>query len=334
MRGRPIWVAAVVVLLVGSCGGGDDAEVDSTSPPATAAPAPTDSGPTDPGATDPVMTEPEPTEPPPATEPPATSGQPATTAQPTSTAATTTPAAGEGAAAVVCTPVSVATGDTTIEGERCDPGGSDPAPRPAAIVLNGCGGYTSDTEITGATVRALAERGVIALRVDYLDAEPAPPDAYCDAGQVFGAVQPLLTAIVDSVATLRADPAVDPARVGAASYSLGAVAVMAAEVGGGGLVEVAPLGLSAAALLSYPDQLPTIPLSAREGLLPPLFLMTGADDTIAPPAGAQALADAAVEGGVPVELVIVADQGHPWRGDAAVTAAAALADFLAVELGA
>ena len=239
---------------------------------------------------------------------------------------TTTP--DPSAASVGCEAVTVGTGETTIPGERCASDASV-SPRPAAIVLNGCGGYESDTEITAALVRALAERGVIALRIDYLAAEPAPPDTYCEAGPVIGAAQPLLQAIVDGVATLRADPSVDPDRIGTAAYSLGALAAMAAEIGGGGLTTVEPIGLSVAALLSYPDQLPTVPAAARAGQLPPLLLMTGEDDTTAPPSNANALADAATEGGTPVDVILVPGQEHPWRGEAALTAAAVIADYVA-----
>jgi dienelactone hydrolase len=246
---------------------------------------------------------------------------------------TMTPTPDTSAASVGCEAVTVGTGETTIPGERC---ASDElvSPRPAVIVLNGCGGYESDTEITAALVRALAERGVVALRIDYLAAEPAPPDTYCEAGPVIGAAQPLLQAVVDGVATLRADPSVDPDRIGTAAYSLGAVAAMAAEIGGGGLTTVEPIGLSVAALLSYPDQLPTVPAAARAGQLPPLLLMTGEDDTTAPPSDANALADAATEGGTPVDVILVPGQEHPWRGEAALTAAAVIADYVATQLDA
>ena len=212
------------------------------------------------------------------------------------------------------------------------PDASFTLPRPAALVLNGCGGYESDTEITGATVRALADRGVIALRIDYLAAEPAPPDTYCNPVAVIGAVQPLLQAIVDGIAELRANPSVDPERIGTASYSLGALAVMGAELGGAGLTTVVPIGLTAAALLSYPNALPAVIDAASAGDVPPLFLMTGQDDTTAPPDGARALADAATAGGVAAQVVIVPAQGHPWREDAAIAAAGAMADYLAARL--
>ncbi len=315
-------VIAVAALMLGACGGGDDVAVDTSTPPETMTPV------ASPGQTTATT---------PATESPTTFENSTTTQMSTTTVAPTTasaPSTPPASVDVSCSPLVVSTGETTILGELCTSDGSFTAPRPAAIVLNGCGGYESDDEITSATVRALAERGVIALRIDYLAAEPAPPDTYCEAAAVIGAVQPLLQAIVDGVAVLRSNPSVDPARVGTAAYSLGALAAMGAELGGAGLTTVTPPEFSAAALLSYPDLLPTISAAAREGRLPPLFLMTGENDTVAPSAGAQALADAATEGGIPVELVIVPDQDHPWRGEAALKAAAAMADHLAGQLGA
>jgi len=324
MISRSLRVLTLTALFLGSCGSDDDNTVDTEAPPGTTAPIIADSSTTEATTTEPPTTLKSPT----TTEPLPVTETPASTVAETTTAPTGVPAE------VVCTPVTVDTGDTTISGERCDPALSHPPLRPAVVVLNGCGGYESDSEITGATVRALAERGVVALRIDYLAAEPAPPDTYCEAGPVVGAVQSLLQAIVDGVATLRADPAVDPDRIGAAAYSLGALAVMGAELGGAGLTSVTRLELTTAALLSYPGQLPSIPAAARDGRLPPLFLMTGENDTVAPPAGARALADAATEGGIPVELVIVPGQDHPWQGEAALTAAAAIGDHLAGQLGA
>jgi dienelactone hydrolase len=233
---------------------------------------------------------------------------------------------------VECVPVRIETGSATIEGERCDPVGSPDASFPAALVLSGCGGYESDADLTSSTVRALAERGVVGMRVDWLGAEPAPPDTYCEAGAVIGAANPLLQGVVDAVAHLRADPSIDPDRVGTAAYSLGAIAVMAAEFGGAGLTEVAPLELRAAALLSYPNQLPTISALAAERGVPPLFLMTGSEDVTAPPRDSRILARAAREGGSTAEVVVVEGQDHPWRGDAAVRAGDVLADFLAATL--
>ncbi|MDH3753175.1 MAG: dienelactone hydrolase family protein [Acidimicrobiia bacterium] len=304
------WPCIVVLtaLLIGACGnGGDGTDTATNVAPATES------------TTAPTAVPPTPA-PPPATPTPA----PSPTPEPTTSA-------GE---KVACTSAPIESGAVTLSGERCAPGATDVGPRPAVVVLNGCGGYEADSDITAAIVRALAERGVIGLRIDYLAAEPAPADTYCDAGAVIGAAQPLLQAVVDGVVHLRADPDVDPERIGAAGYSLGALAAMAAQLGGAGLTTVTPLDLTAVALLSYPDQLPTVSIAAGEGRVPPLFLMTGEDDSTAPPEDAQALVDAATVGGVPTELLLVPGQDHPWRGDAATSAGAVIADYLARQLGA
>ncbi|MGI9643885.1 MAG: dienelactone hydrolase family protein [Ilumatobacteraceae bacterium] len=319
MSSRSIPAVVLAAVLVASCG--DDDGVSDTVPAVSEA----------------VTTAAPPTEAPPASEAPPPSATLTTsevsTTEPPPTTGATTEAPSDAAGEVVCSPVTIETSGVTVTAERCEPVPGDAAPRPAAIVLNGCGGYEADSEITAATVRALAERGVVALRLDWLAAEPAPPGTYCEAGSVIAAVQPLLQAVVDGTANLRADPTTDPERIGTASYSLGALGVMAADLGGAGLTTVTPLQLTAAALLSYPDQLPTIPAAARDGLLPPLYLMTGEDDAVAPSAGAQALADAAIEGGTPVEVVLVPGQDHPWRGEAAIAAATAMAEFLSAALG-
>lgn len=309
-------VATGGVLLIAACGGdGDTTDTGGQSA-------------TEPPATESTTTEDTPESTTSPTAAPTTEDTPDVTTTIEATTTSGAPAT-DAVTEITCTETSVDSGGTPIPGERCEPTEPAPGPLPAAIVLNGCGGYESDDEITSATVRALAERGLVALRIDWLAAEPAPPDTYCAPGPVIAAVQPLLQAVVDGVASLRADPMVDPARIGSASYSLGAIGAMAAELGGAGLTSVEPLGLSAAALLSYPNQLPTIPAAAEAGDVPPLFLMTGELDIVAPPADAQVLADAATVGGVPSDVVIVPGQQHPWRGDAALVAAAALADFLA-----
>lgn len=283
------------------------------------------SAPTEPAAAEPVVSEP------PAAETAVTA--PATTESPRADTTVSEPPPNPAAPDDgECAPIAIDTGSVTLEGERCDPTGAADVVSPAALVLNGCGGYDSDGELTAATVRALAARGVVGVRVDWLGAVPAPPDTYCEAGPVVGAVDPLLEGLVDAVDRLRGEPGIDPDRIGVAAYSLGAIAAMAAEFGGAGLTDVAPLDLRAAALLSYPGQLPMIPDLAAEIGTPPLFLMTGSEDETAPPRDSRTLARAARRSGSTAELVIVAGQDHPWRGDAAVQAGAALAEFLGAEL--
>jgi len=290
-------------VLLAACGGGDD----GAAPATTTIPPPTTVAPT----TVPVTT------------------VPPTTAAPTTLAPTTT-APDE----VTCTELTYPSSGMTIPGERCIPTAPATAPRPAAIVLHGCDGYADDDEITGDIVRALAGKGIVALRIDYMAAKPAPRGTYCDPIAVVGAAQPLLQAIDDGVAALRTDPGVDPTRIGAAAHSLGSLASLATHLGGGGVAQVPPASFAAAALLSYPNLLPSVLDAARTGGVPPLLLITGDIDTITPTAHAQALADAATAGGVPVDFRIWPGQDHPFRGAASDQAATDIADYLAQQLAA
>lgn len=227
---------------------------------------------------------------------------------------------------VVARPAAYRSGGMVLEAERWEPASPPPAARPGVLVLAGCAGYHADAEVTRAIARAVAELGGIGVRVDVLGVRPAPPGAYCDPVVVLDAAEVLLQAVADSLAALRADPAVDARRVGAAGYSLGAVALAAAQLGGAGLASLPGLGLSALSLLSWPNLLPGVLDGA--GRLPPLQVITGALDEGAPPADAHALASAARRAGVPAEVVVVPHQGHPWRGEASVGAAARVAAFL------
>jgi dienelactone hydrolase len=227
---------------------------------------------------------------------------------------------------VTCSTVSLAAGDVALPAERCAPAEAE-GPLPAVLVLNGCGGYEADAGITTAITRRLAEVGLIALRLDYLAAKPAPPFTYCTPAAVVVAGHELLRALVAAVATLRADPSVDPARVGAVGYSLGGLAVGLAQIGGGPFGPLESAGFGAIGLLSavIPSQVAD---EARNGKLPPLMIVHGADDAVVAPTGAEALADAAATGDVPHEIQVLPAQGHEWTGQRAALAADSFATFL------
>jgi dienelactone hydrolase len=231
-----------------------------------------------------------------------------------------------------CSPISVATGSTQVIGERCDPGPFFSGPRPAVLVLNGCGGYDADAEIGRAIGAALNREGIVAVRIDYLGAAPAPPTCDDALTGLRASAEPVLRAIADTAVQLRLDPTIDPGSVGAVGYSLGALTVMSAVFGGTGLSAVEPVPLSAVALLSYPDLLPDVTAALAAGFGPPVFVMAGVADETAPPADSQAVVDAAFEGGVPVEQVVVSGQGHVWTGPTASLAASVIADELADRL--
>ena len=195
------------------------------------------------------------------------------------------------------------------------------------LVLNGCGGYEADAGITTTITRRLAELGVVALRLDYLAARPAPPFTYCDAVVTAAAAPDLLRALAAATASLRTDPTVDPARIGAVGYSLGGLAVGFAQIGGGPFGPLDSPGFGAIGLLSaiIPGQIAD---QARIGKLPPVVIVHGADDQAISPRGAEALAAGAGAGGVPHELQVIPGQGHEWTGERAQQAADALATFL------
>ena len=67
--------------------------------------------------------------------------------------------------------------------------------------------------------------------------------------------------------------------------------------------------------------------------MPPLMIVHGADDQTISPKGAEALAAAAIEGGVRHELQVLPDQGHAWTGERAELAADYFAYFVVRELG-
>ena len=225
-----------------------------------------------------------------------------------------------------CSPISVATGPTPVIGERCDPDASFAGPRPAALVLTGCGGYAADDELGSAMATALAREGIVAVRVDYLGASSL---ASCDPVAVGDAAEPLLRAVADTVALLRLDPAVDAGSIGAVGYSLGALTALSAALGGPGLVAVDPVPLAALSLLSVPNWVPEIADELSAGVGPALFVMSGEADDTTPPADSEALVAAALDGGLPVELVLVPGQGHLWNGPMVTVVSSVLAKELA-----
>lgn len=228
-----------------------------------------------------------------------------------------------------CVSISVPTGTTQIAGERCDPAPFFSGPRPAALVLNGCGGYAADAEIGRAIAAALVREGIVAVRIDYLGA--ASEIATCEdplAG-LRNSSEEILQAISDTAALLRIDPTIDTASIGAVGYSLGGLTVMSAVLGGTGLSSTAPIPLSPVALLSYPNLLPEVPAGLAAGFGPELFVVTGEVDDAAPIADSRAVVDAAVEGGVQVEQLVVPGQGHTWTGPTASLVGSVIADELA-----
>ena len=232
------------------------------------------------------------------------------------------------AVAAGCVPISVPTGSSQIIGERCDPEPLFPSPRPAALVLTGCGGYAADAEIGVRIAAALAREGIVAIRLDYLGAAPTPPSCDVSPADLSETAVPILQAVADTTALLRLDPGIQADSIGAVGYSLGALTVMSAVFGGAGLAPIEPVPLSAVALLSYPNRVPEVLTALAAGFGPPLYVLSGDDDDVTPPADSTALVESALAGGVAVEQLLVAGQGHLWAGTTASLAAGLLADEL------
>jgi carboxymethylenebutenolidase len=248
----------------------------------------------------------------------------ATSASDTTSSATTDP---------VCSPVSITDGSTALRAERCGPADGAAGPAPAALVLHGCGGYDADAAVTEALARALAVRGVVTLRLDYLSFGPAPPTGYCYPQAVAAAAPDIVRAVAAGIAALRSDGAVDPARVAGVGYSLGALGVALAQLGGGGFADVPPAGLAALGFVS-PVVHGELAGVARTGKLPPSIVVVGGADAVVGTRGSTSLADAAAAAGVDVELHVVPGQGHAWRGAALEATADRVATFVAARLAA
>jgi dienelactone hydrolase len=242
---------------------------------------------------------------------------------------TSEPAAETDMVDVGCTSISIPTGSTEIIGERCDPDPLFPGARPAVLVLNGCGGYLADADIGRTIARALNREGIVSVRIDYLGAAPVPTTCDEALSDLQAAAEPILRAIADTAALLRLDPTIETGSIGAVGYSLGALTVMSAVLGGAGLSTIEAVPLSPVALLSYPDLLPEVTAGLAAGFGPALFVMSGDADASTPPADAQAVVEAALQGAVPVEQLLVGGQGHLWTGPTATLAASMIADELA-----
>lgn len=256
--------------------------------------------------------------------------EPSTTLEPVSS--TSEPPAEIPSVETGCAPISVPTGSTQITGERCNPGPFFPGARPAVLVLNGCGGYAADGEIGRAIAAALVREGIVAVRIDYLGASPEFDRCVQPLADLRDSAEPILGAVADTAALLRIDPTIDPAALGAVGYSLGGLTALSAVLGGAGLSPIEPVPLSSVALLSFPNLLPEVTERLASGVGPTLFVVSGDADDATPPADSEAVVDAAFEGGVSVEQLLVPGQGHNWTGPASALVASVIADELADRL--
>ena len=169
---------------------------------------------------------------------------------------------------VTCSTVSLPAGAVSLPAERCEPVAGD-GPRPAVLVLNGCGGYEADAGIT-TTDHAPAGRGRRRRACASTTSRRGRPSFHLLRRRRHGGGRPGPAARPRRRhRSLRADPTVDPARIGAVGYSLGGLAVGFAQIGGGPFGPLDSPGFGAIGLLSavIPSQIVD---QARVGKLPPV----------------------------------------------------------------
>ncbi|MGD9890153.1 MAG: dienelactone hydrolase family protein [Dehalococcoidia bacterium] len=213
-----------------------------------------------------------------------------------------------------CTEVTFQNGEGSIPARLCRPTPSAAPPDvryPAVLVLHGCGGPPEYRDLAESIVSA----GVVSLYVEYLAATPRPPDGFCALPEVdlLPIAPTWLAAIGDAVTFLQAQPDVDPTRIGAAVYSLGATLTLAAATD----------DPRYRALVVYSGLL-FGPLYERVDHLPPTLILHGEAGARIPVAEAYALAGA----GRTHELVVYPGGPHTWtavdRADADARAIAFL----------
>src|SRR5262249_50558861 len=128
-----------------------------------------------------------------------------------------------------CTRADFPSRGQAVRAALCLPAGTSPAP--AVVVLHGCGGFGG---LDQGLARDLPAHGVAPYYLDYFWLPPAPrPDGIFDAhGRVANAFTTWQRIVVDAAAALRRETGVDPTRVGAVGWSLGAgLALVTAEYG-------------------------------------------------------------------------------------------------------
>jgi dienelactone hydrolase len=160
---------------------------------------------------------------------------------------------------------------------------------------------------------------MVSLYVEYLAATPRPPDGFCALSEVdlLPFAPTWLAVIGDAVTFLQAQPDVDPARTGAAVYSLGATLTLAA----------ATEDPRYRALVVYSGLL-FGPLYERVDHLPPTLILHREADARIPVAEAYALNDALAGAARTHDLVVYPGRPHTWtavdRADADARAIAFL----------
>ncbi|MFY9578588.1 MAG: dienelactone hydrolase family protein [Gaiellaceae bacterium] len=199
----------------------------------------------------------------------------------------------------------------TIRALLCLPAG--PQPAPGVVVLHGCGGFGTLDQILA---RELPMHGIATFYVDYFGLTPAPGRrGFCNAhGSVKRAFSTWQRIVVDASRALRQESGLDPARVGAVGWSLGAgLALVTAEYGDRPVGSTPPRTRPFRALALF-STAAFEPILAHVARLPPTLVLSGGSGDVIPPADAIALYRALRRAHVPASLFVYPHGNHQWKG--------------------
>jgi dienelactone hydrolase len=210
-----------------------------------------------------------------------------------------------------CTRADFRSQGGTVRAALCLPAATSAAP--AVVVLHGCGGFGTLDQVLA---RDVPTHGIATYYVDYFGLTPAPSRrGVCDAhGRVANAFTTWRRIVVDAAAALRRQRGVDPARVGAVGWSLGAgLALVTAEYGSRPVGSPPPRSRPFRALALF-STAAFEPILAHAGRLPPTLVLDGGSHDVIPPADAITLYRALRRAHVPASLFVYPDGNHQWKG--------------------
>jgi carboxymethylenebutenolidase len=193
----------------------------------------------------------------------------------------------------------------------------------AAVVLHGCGGFSTFDHRLAAELPAL---GVATLDVDYFGPTPPPGrKGWCDARGSAGNPFPVWVAVTDAAAAkLRATAGIVARRIGVVGWSLGGAVALAAayDFGRAGPFH-AVAGFSTGSFEG----------AALAAGLPPTILLSGGSTDAIPLAETLPLYRALRAADVPAALYVYPHGSHSWPGRQGTLGIAHAAAFLRRYLG-
>lgn len=184
-------------------------------------------------------------------------------------------------AAVSGASVRYASGDTELEGYLARPAGDDGAPRPAVLIVHDWFGVTDHVRVRA---EMLARLGYVALAADIFGADVRPSsdeEAAGVAGGFYGDLPLFHSRLSANLDRLRAEPGVDPARIGVIGYCFG----------GSGALELARTGAEVAGVVAFHGGLGTSAPAAENAVQAAVLVLTGAEDPMVPAAAVQIFED-------------------------------------------